>query len=338
MAQKATLKDVADAAGVAESTVSRAFSGQVPISEDTRARIMAAAEALNYQPKRKRAKDGGSERKGVIGVVVAALHNAFYPSLLDRLHTELDALGYDMILIIDDLSNVAGGRKIQSLIDTALDGVIFTTASIDSPAVDLLVEREIPTALAIRSNQRGNVDVIESDNRVAGEEAVRHLLELGHRRIGFVLGPKETSTAQDRFAGGMAVLKGAGLSLAPEHLLWSDYSHAGGYSGMVGLLGLSNSPTAVVCGNDVIAIGALDACNKLGVKVPEAVSIIGFDDITMASWTMVSLTTIRQAIGEIGALAARRIVARIESGNRAQPIHDVLPTSLVRRNSTAAPA
>lgn len=332
----ATLRDIAIEAGVAESTVSRALSGHGAIADRTRLRIVEIAGRLGYSRTKRPAQDSG-ERRGLAGVVVAALHNSFYPFLIDRIHDELDALGFDMILIIDDLSNAENSRKIQGLIDTALDGVIFTTASIRSPAVDLLLAREIPIVLAIRSNKAGNADVVESDNLAAGVEATRHLLDLGHRRIGFILGPRDTSTSADRFAGGCRELEADGLTPAPDHVVWGSYSHEGGYSGLVQLMNLPQPPSAIFCGNDVIAIGALEACQKLGIDVPADVSIIGVDDIPMASWSMISLTTIRQSIGDIGALAARRLVARIEERADESPSHDILPTSIVRRRTTGSP-
>ena len=328
-----TLRDVAAEAGVAESTASRALTGHDSIAEETRQRIHEIARRLGYNRRKRPVKEPGN-RRGLVGVVVAALHNSFYPFLIDRIHDELDALGFDMILIIDDLSNAGNSRKIQGLIDTSLDGVIFATAVIQSPAVEQLIAREFPTVLAIRSNKANNVDVVESDNLAAGAEAVRHLLDLGHERIGFILGPRETSTSIDRFAGGCRELEAVGLAPAPDHVIWGSYSHDGGYSGLVRLMNLAQPPGAIFCGNDVIAIGALEACQKLGIDVPGNLSIIGVDDIPMASWSMVSLTTIRQPIGEIGALSARRLVTRIEGRADQIPTHDILPTSIVRRRTT----
>lgn len=335
--KKATLKDVATKAGVSESTASRAFTGHAPISVETRAQIFDAARRVGYTHRAKASAEPTNERMGVIGVVCANLHNSFYPALLDRLHGELDALGYDMVLIVDDQSNSSGSRKIQALLDTTFDGVIFTTAAIGSGSVDYLVERGVAVVLAIRSNKRGNVDVVESDNLVAGADAARHLIELGHRDVGFVLGPRETSTALDRYSGAMAVLRENGADAREEWAVWGDYSHDGGYSGVVRLNALPERPTALICGNDVIAIGALDACEKLQISVPSEMSVIGFDDVPMASWSMVSLTTVRQQIGEIGAKAARRIAMRIEGRVGDGVANSVLPTNLVRRATTAPP-
>ena len=332
--RRVTLKQIAEAAGVSQSTASRALAGSSAIASETVARVEAAADTLQYAPRRT-ARERGGDRKGVVGVVVAALHNAFYPFLVDRLHDELDALGYDMILIIDELSNSSSSRKIQGLIDTALDGVIFTTASIGSPAVDLLVARRVPVVLAIRSNRKGNASVVESDNEMSGQEAAEHLISLGHTRLGAVLGPHDTSTAVGRFDGFREAVSSAGLSVDPSLVVWSNFTHESGYSGLVRLMRHEQPPTAVFCGNDVIAIGALDASKKLGLSVPDDVSIIGVDDIPMASWSMISLTTIRQDIMEIGAKAAHRLASQIEASGDMSPTHDILPTSVVRRNTTA---
>ena len=165
-------------------------------------------------------------------------------------------------------------------------------------------------------------------------EATRHLLDLGHRRIGFLLGPKDTSTSVDRFAGACKELRAAGIEPDPDLSIWGSFSHDSGYSGLVRLSNLPKPPSAICCGNDVIAIGALEACQKLGIDVPEEISIIGVDDIPMAGWSMISLTTIRQPIRRIGALAARRLADRIEGRSDEKANLDILPTSIVRRRTT----
>ena len=331
-----TLRDVASEAGVAESTASRALAGQPGIAEATRARILAAAERIGYTKSNRRPYEA-SHRRGLVGVVVEALHNSFFSYIVDRIHAELDILGYDAMLIVDEPVGLGDWRKIHSLIDTAFDGVIVTTASIGSPAVDFLVERRIPTVLAVRSNKQGNVDVIECDNRMAGLEAACHFLELGHRKIAFIMGPRDTSTSLDRYEGCLAELETASLHPPENHVVWGSYSHESGYSGLVRLMTAAGPPTAVFCANDVIAIGALDACRKLGLAVPGDVSIIGVDDIPMASWSVIGLTTIRQPIREIGTRAARRIVERIKSGRFEGAQNEILPTSFIRRNTTASP-
>ena len=335
---KVTLKQVADAAAVSQSTASRALADNPALAEETIARVKAAALNLKYAPRNPNRQPGGNRKsdwKNVVGLVVSAIQNAFYPQLVGRLHNELDSLGYGTVLIIDELSNSRDSRKVQRLIDRELGGVIFTSAIIDSPAVDLLVAKDVPTVLAVRTNGKGNVSTVESDNEMSGREAAEHLLELGHRRLGAVMGPANTTTAVGRLRGYRQTIQAAGLELDPSRVIWGSFSHENGYFGLVRLMQSRNPPTAIFCGNDVIAIGALDASMKLGIAVPGELSLIGVDDIRIASWAMIALTTIRQDISGIAAKSAHNLVSLIESdGNRA-PTHDVLPTSIVKRNTTA---
>lgn len=332
---KPNLKDVAKAANVSESTASRALAGSGQISESTRLRVQQAAQTLSYAYKSKPARETKG-RRGAIGVVVAALHNSFYPYLVDRLHNELDDLGYDMVLIIDEITRDRAGRKLRSLIDM-LDGVIVTTATVDSSMVGFLKERDVPTVLAIRSDMRNRVDTVESDNFAAGTEALEHLIELGHKNIGFLMGPADTSTSIERLRGAEKAMAAAGLTLDDRRMNRTGFTHEGGYSGFVQIMRQDKPPTALFCANDVIAIGALDAAKKMRLRVPEDVSLIGVDDIPMASWSMISLTTVRQPIGKIGALAAKLVVQKVGQPATA-PERLILPTSLIKRSTTMPPA
>lgn len=338
MPAQITLKNIADAVGVAESTVSRALAGSGQLSKTTRVKILKSAEKLGYKiPSRKfhLSQVETYDSRGIVGVVVAALHNSFYPYLVDRLHDELDDLGFDMILIIDEITRDRASRKLRRLIDT-LDGVIITTATIGSPMVKFLKDRQKPTVLAIRSNMQGDVHVAESDNYAAGVEALQHLVSLGHRQIGFLVGPESTSTTVGRLKGAKSVLDEYDIPFDDRLIFHTEFTHEGGYSGCVQMMRLPSPPTALFCANDVIAIGALDAARKMGLLVPEDISLIGVDDIPMASWGMISLTTIRQPIGEIGSMAATLISEAIRTKTAIGPKNHIFPTSLVARSTTGA--
>jgi len=273
----------------------------------------------------------------VIGVVVAALTNSYYTILLDRLHQELAFAGYSMVLMIDQYENSADLSKLQLLLDKTLDGILFTTATVDCVAVRILRQQAIPLVLAVRSVPIQDVDIVESDNAMGGREAIHHLLELGHRRIGFILGPNNTSTSLQRFQGASAALAEKGLRPDPKLCVWGPYSHEAGYSGVLRLWNTEQPPTAIVCGNDVIALGVLDGARKHNIEVPAKLSVIGFDDIPAAGWSAIQLTTIRVGIGELALLAARRMLERIQSPNDPPGRRDILPTNLIRRGTTASP-
>lgn len=335
--RRITSQDVARIAGVSQPTVSRALAGDRAISQSTRERVFAAAKDLNYVMPR--TNGGRGRRKNrVLGVVVAALNNSFYTYLLSCLHDELAAAGYSMILMIDQYESSEDLSKLQLLLDNTLDGVIFTTATVRSSAVRFLHESGVPLVLAVRSVVDLDVDVVESDNVMAGREAVQHLLQLGHRRIGFILGPRDTSTSIQRFHGARGTMTERGISVDEELCIWGPYSHEAGYSSVLNLWQRSDPPTAVICGNDVIAIGALDGARKRGIDVPSRLSIVGFDDIPMAGWANIQLTTVRQGIIEMAALTARRMLERIQSPEELPARRDLLPTSLIQRATTARPS
>jgi LacI family transcriptional regulator len=329
---KVTFKEIASEIGVSQSTISRALSGHPAISEETRLRTLQAARRLNYQ---ERGVARAEPPTRMIGVVVAALHNQFYVHLLDHLHDELRAYGYNMTLIIDSLSEKEDFSAFEPLVHQFLDGIVLTTASVDWPLTEKLKQTGIPTVLAVRAIDELPFDTVEVDNEVAGQEAARHLFDLGHRRIGFIMGPKNTSTSRDRYRGGVEWLRRNGVKLDDTLTRWGAFTHASGYSSLLSLLALPEPPTAVICGNDTIAIGVLEAARKRGIDVPHKLSVIGFDDIPIAGWEMIQLTTIRQPIAEMAAMAARRIVERIRGDAAMPPRHDRLPVNLVQRNSTA---
>ncbi len=330
-----TSRDVAKEVGVSQPTVSRALAGHEAISQETRERVFAAAERLHYVAKPKHSNP--HRRTRVIGVVVAALTNSYYTILLDRLHQELTSAGFSMILMIDQYENSSDLSKLQLLLDETLDGVLFTTATVNSTAVQILRKQAIPLVLAVRSIPMQDVDVVESDNVMGGKEAILHLLELGHRRIGFIFGPNNTSTTLQRFEGATVALADYGLHPDPKLCVWGPYSHETGYSGVLRLWHSDQPPTAIFCGNDVIALGVLDATRRHGIEVPAKLSVVGFDDIPMAGWSSIQLTTVRVGIGEVALLAARRIVERIQSPTDPPGRRDVLPTSFIRRATTAPP-
>jgi LacI family transcriptional regulator len=335
---RVTSRDVAKEAGVSQPTVSRALAGAQVISPETRERVVAAAARLNYVAKRSNRTDNTMHRRTrIVGVVVAALTNSFYTLLLNRLHHELASAGYSMVLMIDQYENLSDLSNLQLLLNRTLDGVIFTTATLDSVAVRSLHEQGIPLVLAVRSAAVPAVDVIESDNVVAAKEMMRHLLELGHRRIGFILGPNNTSTSVQRFKGASAALAEVGQKPDPSLCVWGPYSHEAGYSSVLRLWNSPEPPTAIFCSNDLLALGALDAARKHGVDVPGQLSVVGFDDIPGADWAAVQLTTVRVGINEIAMLAAQRILERMQLKTYLPGRRDVLPTSLIRRATSAPP-
>lgn len=330
--ERVTSRDVAIAAGVNQSTVSRALHGDTRISIDTRRHVEAVASSLGYVPNRL-ARNLREQRSRVVGVMVQDIHNAFYPLLLSDIHRELAAANYSVVLIVDPLHRSSDVTRMRNLLDASLDGLLITTATFDNETPALLHARGIPLVLAVRSVPNLDVDIVESDNVAAGQDAAQHLINLGHTNIAAVMGPEVTSTTHNRLMG---VLDVARTQIRPDQIVYGPYSHESGYARCQRLLRSQSPPTAIIAGNDVIAIGAIDAARRLGAAIPDDVSIIGFDDIPMASWHSFRLTTVRQDTTAIAQQSARRLIERIE--NRAGPAnHDLYPTSLTVRATTGPP-
>ncbi|WP_269502175.1 LacI family DNA-binding transcriptional regulator [Burkholderia sp. IMCC1007] len=333
IATQVKLADVAARMGVSVSTVSRALAGHPAISSDTRSAVQTVAAELGYRiPSQGRKPKKSATR--LIGVVVGALHNHFMTLLLTHLYDALGEFGYQVTLMIDPMNDAENLLAFRPLIDGYLDGLIFATATLDSPVVAEMQRRGIPLVLVVRSIDDVKVDTVEIDNVHAGAVAVEHLYQFGHRRFGLLMGPQNTSTSRDRTKGALDWLASVGLGPEAVVTLYGDYTTEVGYASTMALLAEQDPVTAIVAGNDMIALGALEAAKRKGVAVPRQLSIIGFDDMPLAGSPLVGLTSIRPPVEAMARTAARRLVERIRAGGLGPPSRDVLPIQLVRRDST----
>lgn len=329
----ATSSTVAREAGVSQSTVSRALRGDARVRDETRRLVEEAAERLGYHPSWVGSPVPPPSR--TIGVVVSDLTNPFFPTLLTPVHDELRLLGYGVVLFAERTDIPTGQEALHNLLDRSIDGLLVTTATLDSRLSEAVSGRDLPVVLLNRYVDGMDVDRVTADNDEGGRAAARHVLDLGHRRLGVIRGPANTSTSRDRHAGFLDVLRERGVELDEWLVREGPYSHQAGYQNARELLRLPERPTALVCGNDVIAFGALDAARSLGLDVPGDVSVIGFDDVPMAAWEVFQLTTVRQPLADMARMAARLLVERIEhDGHIGTGRERLFATSLVRRSTT----
>jgi LacI family transcriptional regulator len=334
-ARRITSRDIAREAGVSQPTVSRALRGDPRVAPATAAIVAATAARLGYVP-HAAARTLITRRTGTVAIVVADITNPFYPGLVEALHEQLGRAGYRAVLLNERTDRREEGSLAPLLRGGVVDGAIVATATLDAPTRALLDDAGAPVVLVVREVDGAGRDVVVCDNRGGGELAAAHLAALGHRRIGLINGPADTSTARDREAGFAAELARAGVALDPALRRSGEFTHQTGHQACLELLALPQPPTAIFCGNDVIALGALDAARRRGVAVPGTLSVIGFDDIELAGWASFRLTTVRQPLADMAYEAARRLVRRVEVAGDEPPRRSVHPTELIQRATTAA--
>lgn len=327
-----TSHDVARLAGVSQPTVSRALRDQAGVSPETRARVLAAARALGYVAS-EAARALSTRRSYRVGIVTAELSNPFYPALLEPLQDALGELGYRTIQVTDRGEQPV---EIEPLIDGSLDGVVLTTSLTDGQLPHELVRRGVPIVFLNRYSDGVAADACVVDNRAGAARVADLLVDLGHRRIGAVLGPSNTSTGRERAAGFRDRLAERGVSLAPRHVWTGPFSDQHGRRAMAEFLELPDPPTALFCGNDVIAVAACNVAHSAGIAIPEALTIVGFDDIPMASWEAFALTTMRTELPALAKAAAELLVRRIEDPD-AEVRRIVFQADLIERGTHGPP-
>jgi LacI family transcriptional regulator len=333
--RRPTSHDVARLAGVSQPTVSRALRDDPRVAPETRARVRAAAAKLGYVPSR-RGRSLSTRVTGQIAVVVGDLGNPFYMEAIECLYAAIEELDRLMIVLADRPSRPV---EIEHLLDGSNDGAILTTTLLSSELPRELSRRGLPFVLLNRVVDQPKVNACVSENEAGARAMIEELIALGHRDIGAILGPGDTSTSRDREAGMRAALEAAGLELDEERVFrGSQFSYEVGYEGLQRLLEPDDGPvpTAIFCANDVIAIGALNAARACGVAVPEDLTIVGFDDIAMASWDVFSLTTVRQDLPEM-ARRATRLLDELIADPGARPQRITVPSRLVMRGSHGPP-
>lgn len=323
-----TSRDVARVAGVSQATVSRVLSDSPKVRPTTRARVIAALGETDYTPNLL-ARAMRTRRTGAIGVVVARITNPFYPELLAVLGAELAEKGRHMMVWDSELPGEEAA--VEAIRQRLVDGVVFTTVTPASTSLREALQRREPAVLINRGVAGLRCDQVVSDNMAGGRTVASYFLDAGHRRLGLIAGPPQTSTASERERGFREVLRARGIPLGAT---WcGDFSHDAGRTAMRHFLAQPDPPTAVFCVNDLTAFGALDGARSVGASVPEDVWVVGYDDIPMAAWEAFDLTTVRQPIREMTRLAVRMLLDRIDDPDR-PPTQRRLPATLVVRRTT----
>ncbi len=326
-----TSHDVARAAGVSQATVSRALRGDPRLSEETRQRVVTAAANLQYVPSQ-RGRSLVTRSADQIGIVVADLGNPFYMQILSELHRGLSKTHLRMLVLTPGPD---GRVPLERLVDGSLDGVILTTTMLDSSLPNALSQRGFPYVLLNRAVDDAPGDVCVVDNHAGGVLAATELAGLGHTKIAALFGPTTTSTGRDREAGFRAGLADAGIALPESNWRRMPFDFSSGHDAALELL--DARPTALFCANDILALGAFNALHGRGVRIPEQVSLIGFDDVLLAGWEVFELTTVSQDLPAMVEAATELLLSRMTAEEPPPPRRVVLTPKLVRRATHGPP-
>ncbi|MET0239912.1 MAG: LacI family DNA-binding transcriptional regulator [Sphingobium sp.] len=327
---RATIKDVSREAGVSIKTVSRVLNKEPRVSEATRSRVLAVVEALNFRPSAA-ARTLAGHRSFQIALACDNPSPYYVYEMQSGIRDRCERDGIRMIAQPYDHGSDRLIDDIESLIDTTgVDGLILTPPATDYPDVlALLRRRAIPF---VRVSPGTDVEITASvfiDNHRAAEAMTRHLLALGHRRIGFVAGHPSYATSAQRLGGFEAALTEAGVELDPQLVRHGGYDFASGADAAEALLALAVPPTAIFASNDDMAAGVLSVAHRRRLAVPEALSVAGFGDDALASFVWPPLTTIRQATRILGFEAADLLLRKDPTTERRE-----VPFELIRREST----
>lgn len=331
----AKLADVARLAGVSTATVSRALSQPHLVGAATLNRVEAAAQRLHYVP-HGTARALRSRRTHTVGAVIPALGNALYAKTTHALQKALEADGYTLLLACHEFDLKTELKVMRSLIERGVDALVLVGTEHDLELFDLLGSLGIPYVLTWALDRTGRHPCVGFDNRLAARRVADYLVDIGHRDIAMVAGVTAgNDRARERLAGAREALAARGIALPTQRVLERPYMIAAGREATRTLLKLVPRPTAVICGNDVLAMGAVMECHAQSVAVPAAVSVTGFDDMEAASILTPALTTVRVPMHEIGYAAARQILIRLKGGTGV-PVTE-LAVDLIVRGTTAPP-
>jgi LacI family transcriptional regulator len=332
-----TIRDVARLANVHPGTVSRALNTETRglVNQDTAERVLRAAQELGYRPN-PIARGLKTNRSYTVGVLIPDITNPLFPPILRGIEDRLNDAGYTALIVNTDNDAERERSHLEAMRTRQVDGFISATAQLDRDVLADVAARGTPLVLVNRSFEDGSVPAVAVDDRQGVRLAVEHVAGLGHQRIGHIAGPQNTSTGHRRYLGFVEAMRAVGLPAAEEQINFTSwFTEEEGARVCEGLLDSGRELTAIVAGNDLLAIGCYDALEARGLSCPEDLSIVGFNDMPLVDRLRPPLTTVRVPQREIGTVAADLLLERLAEGaSTAREI--LLEPSLVVRGSTAA--
>ena len=329
---RTTIKDIARESGVNISTVSRALNGVYGVHPETREHVLQIADRLHYRPNRV-ARGLVTGRSHSVALVVSDIRNPYFAEVARGAEDAARAAGSDLVLCNSDLNADKQMEYVQSLTEKQVDGILMNSvAELNPKQQDQLLNCGVPIVLLNRSGVKQTFSTVSADNEAGGAIAAEYLLRLGHRNIAHITGPKRHGNMTDRAKGFLRVVR-AGRPAKKVVLIHGMNSFDGGYDMTRALLAEHPDVTAIFTANDVMAFGSIRACLDVGRRVPEDISLIGFDNVQMSSIVHPPLTTIHQPKYEIGQAAVETLLRHIRSAGKPVAEHLLLSVELIERQS-----
>jgi LacI family transcriptional regulator len=330
------IRDVARRAGVSISTVSRVTNGKGTVNREMAERVWRAVRELNYQPD-PQARALVSGRSRIIGLMVTEITNPFFPELIQRFEQFAVESGYEVLLASTPNDAASIAMSVRRMLQRKVDGVAVMMFGREAPILEELASHAVPLVVMDGAPAFPKIDAVRVNYDEGIRQAVTHLVELGHQAIAFVTGPLEQTSARLRRDAFEKALRSCRLKLRHDLVIEGDHTLEGGMAAMTQLLARANPPTAVVCSNDLTAIGVMHCLFEAGKQAPADLSVIGFDDVHIAQFMLPPLTTVRMSCADIARVAFATLRHRIEPGSTGRAAAPV-ETMLILRQTTGRPA
>jgi LacI family transcriptional regulator len=330
------IRDVARRAGVSISTVSRVTNGKGTVNREMADRVWRAVREFNYQPD-PQARALVSGRSHIIGLMVTEITNPFFPELIQRFEQLAVESGYEVLLASTPNDAASIAMSVRRILQRKVDGVAVMMFGREAPILEELATHAVPLVVMDGAPAFPKIDAVRVNYDEGIRQAVAHLVDLGHQAIAFVSGPLEQTSARFRRDAFEKAMRAYHLKLRSDLILEGDHTLEGGMAAMTKLLGNPNPPTAVVCSNDLTAIGVLHCLFEAGKQAPANMSVIGFDDVHIAQFMLPPLTTVRMSCADIAQVAFSTLRHRIESDSARHAMRPV-ETRLIVRQTTGAPS
>ncbi|KIE22639.1 transcriptional regulator [Vibrio sinaloensis] len=332
----ATMKDIAKLAGVSTSTVSHVINKSRFVSEEISERVNKAATELNYTPSAL-ARSLKVNRTKTIGMLVTTSTNPFFGEVVKGVERSCYQQGYNLILCNTEGDNARMRESINTLLQKRVDGLILMCSSLEGERIDVFEKySDIPVVVMDWGPMLFTSDKIQDNSLRGGYIAAKHLIDVGHKSIGCITGPLIKHQAQMRYEGYKRALNEAELDFNPNWIVESDFECEGGYEAFNQMFAKGKLPSAIFVSNDMMAMGVINAAHEKGIRIPEDLSIIGYDDIQISKFMTPALTTIHQPKYRLGKAAVEALLQRLNNSYLDPQVVQLEP-SLVERKSVSAP-